>query len=340
MSVAEQALSQYPRPQPLHSFESTHTKVAFANVEKKEKEIEKKYEVGRYFGQLPYAKQKEIVLNSDRWDVVKMIATMVLATGIGTGIGALSGYSFKSLCRDRAEVVPLATVSGAVTGATIGYRIAINHFIKNGPIVILQSEEFNEWRTGLGKEKYDLFLNCLRNHIDIDHTFVNFFCPITLDVPRVPVVCPNGHVYEKEEIEKHLDLRWAAVQGLIDARYPQVRIDEALTTVSPMRGAKPFKKEDLKYASPFVVAAIEHFKEVINILKSQNHDAIVIEGMKRLVKHYQETHQAITDESISLLTKDIILLGGNDELRREFVSLYRRNAAPDVQAARPRNDHL
>jgi hypothetical protein len=329
MSVAEQMLSQYPRSQPLHSFESTHAKVAFAKVEEKEKEIEKKYEVSRYFGQLPYARQKEIVLNSDRWDVVKMIATVVLATGIGTGLGALSGYSVRFLFRNRAEVVPLATASGALAGVSIGYKIAISNFVKSGPLVILQSEEFNEWKAGLSKEKYDLFLNCLKNHIDIDHTFEDFVCPITLDIPKVPVVCPNGHVYEKDEIEKHLDLRWAAVQRLVTSGYSQDKIDEALRTVSPMRGAA-FTKEDLKYAVPFVVGAIEHFKGVINILKAQNPDAIVIEGLKRLVKQYQETYQAVTDEAISLLTKDILLLGGNDDLRRQFVALYRRNAAPDV----------
>lgn len=325
MSVStEQLLTQYPR-KPLHEFESTHKIVAFMEVEDKEREIERKYKPAPFFGQLPLSTQIKIIVNTDIWDVAKILETVAITAGIGGGAGAVAGMGISWISGNKLQVTPLTTAGGALLGAKIGYKIALSNFVKNHSIEISKLSEFGEWKKGLDKERYDLFLNCLKNHIDMDETFENFFCPVTLDVPEIPVRCPNGRVYEKKAIEDHLDQRWTAIQRLRDSKCSPDRINAALETVSPLRG-RPFKKEDLKYAVEFSREAVRLLERVRNDIKSaHSSEAIVIEGLKRLIRQYRVTHQAVTDETISLMTRDIFKLGGNDDQRRRIIEAYRNN---------------
>lgn len=323
---AEHLLAQYPR-KPLHEFESTHKMVAFSQVEEKEKEIERKFTVDRFFSQLPVTEQMLVVVNTDIWDVAKILTTVATAAGIGAGLGALTGLSIKFLSREWIQITPYTTTIGSILGARVGYRISVNNFFKTHSIEISKSIKFIEWKNAIDKEKYDLLLNCLKNHTEIDNKFIKFFCPLTLDIPVIPVVCPNGHVYEKEAIEAHLDLRWEAIQILKDSNYPQNRIDEALKTISPLR-AQPFTKQDLKYAIDFSKEALDFFKAVREHLQAtKSPDEIVMEGLDLLLQQYQATYRAVTAETISLMSVDIFRLGGTDEQRRNIIRQYQNSMA-------------
>ncbi len=206
----------------------------------------------------------------------------------------------------------------------------MKHAAKDFPIQIKQSNEFAEWKQGYTKEEYELFANCLKNYwIEINAKQDNQHdleelptCPITQDIPLIPVISPNGHVYEMTAIEEHLDLAWARVQRYIDSGQSAERIEEQSHIVCPCRGA-PFKKEDLSYATDFARKMIRRLKAIKDRLEIDPEiDRFLQNGIRSLLKQYEQTDGRIQNKVALRLTRDLARLGATDEQIERIMDAY------------------
>ena len=336
-ALLSNALDSYPLEKPVHELDSMHQKVVFNKVDETAQKITAKYGkspedfYNTICGQDTKDRlRSELHLNTYLFDTKKLLKILACSTGIGAGIGfALTGIpsliiviSSKGEASELAiKLVAAGTLTGTAIGSLVGIPIAYKIAKAKGRIKILNSPQFKEWKKGMGKEKYDLFLNCLKNHSAFmeepknEKEWENYICPITHEIPAIPVISPNGHIYEKEAIEKHLDIAWARIQGYLDDGYVEANLQDKLVTVCPLRG-KPFKKEDLKYASNFVEEVSKKLEKVSKKLEiDPGRDSVLQEGIIQLLNHYKEMEESVSVEVMSRLSEDLLKMGATDEQR-------------------------
>ena len=338
-ALLSNALDSYPLEKPVHELDSMHQKVVFNKVDETAQKITAKYGkspedfYNTICGQDTKDRlRSELHLNTYLFDTKKLLKIMACSTGIGAGLGfVVTGIpsliiviSSKGEASELAiKLVAAGTLTGTAIGSLVGIPIAYKIAKAKGRIKILNSPQFKEWKKSIGKEKYDLFLNCLKNHSAFmeepknEKEWENYICPITHEIPAIPVISPNGHIYEKEAIEKHLDTVWARIQGYLDDGYVEADLQDKLVTVCPLRG-KPFKKEDLKYASEFVKKVSKKLETAAKKLEiAPKDDDILKEGIVQLYDHYRRTEDAISIEVMSRLSEELLQLGASDEQREK-----------------------
>lgn len=129
------------------------------------------------------------------------IPTIVGSTAIGAALGAVAGGILGAINSASILSAPGAVVggkAGAVAGLGVG--IVLAPYIVT--IYVRQSDHYIQWKTKALQEKvYPLFQEFLKN----DATFLDLLCPITKDLPLIPVRTPYGHVFEKAAIETWIE---------------------------------------------------------------------------------------------------------------------------------------
>jgi hypothetical protein len=293
-----------------------------------------------------------------------VLKTVVKGTAIGAGIGfAFGGVAGIAIGIITVPPVTLPTAlitaanaakmggigglygagGGAPIGAAIGALVAVKKAKRAEEVRICQMPEvrqwMEDWKTGKKKEQYDLFLNSLKKHlgghdalldryVDVHGEDDSIICRINFGIPTIPVRSPNGHVYEKEMIEAHLDLRWAAIEeeerNLRESGYDEdritARIAELRTTVCPMRG-EPFRKQDLRYAFDFVDQARRNLRAI--------KDNELQPTIDRLVDHYTLLDNSVVSQVSVKLALDLRNAGVSEEQ-----TLIAINALEEARALR------
>lgn len=100
----------------------------------------------------------------------------------------------------------------------------------------------------------------------------NILCPITHDNIKEPVICPDGHTYEREALEK-----WVRENGKspvnpslpvsLDQIFPNYAISSLLTQVT----TNPVKEEELTYLKPFIYSQNQDDETIIvNIVNPES----------------------------------------------------------------------
>ncbi len=130
----------------------------------------------------------------------------------------------------------------------------------------------------------------------------------------------------KEIVEK-----WDDEEFKKSASPDEQRLREKMLTICPMR-SKPFKKEDLKYASGFAKKAITYLKSLTNDIRvQQGQDSILREGCQAIVDKYVADHDFIRDQSYLELVVELIDNGAKPEmissiLRKESSRIFKEIA--------------
>jgi len=193
--------------------------------------------------------------------------------GLGTRVGMYVGGSL-----------------GGIAGTAVGTLVAKRTIT----VVIPRTKFFARWKMEALKENlYPLFEKLLKENV-----FCDLICPITSELPIVPVQAPCGHIYDQEAIEKWLNSRQKG------ARYCTLGCE------------KPFTVYDLIYCE-------EHLRKIMNAanarikeLKAQNdkNSRYLANGLDF---HNQDT-SSVSNNVFSSVVKDEIrssLDRGMDEER-------------------------
>lgn len=293
----------------------------------------------------PYLYLLEPGTHKTRVNVAKICVETVLriaelAAGFGMIVGIAAGVAGGIVMYVKTKNLGAAlacfgscVAGGTVVGGAIGTFVGLHQAYQKGEIFITQSREYINWRQKLTQEQYTVFLTTLRSYLEeerIDKTATNesLICPITRDIPLLPYVSPNGQTYEKEAIEEHLDIAWAAVERMRASNFPEDKIEKQLSAVCPLRG-KPFRKEELTYSEKFAKSAIQTFKRLVDKVErtyqsNPDGDPVVLEGLLIILKHYQRLHKEVTDRTIRNLTQDLIRAEATDKMSKAIISQYER----------------
>ncbi len=224
---------------------------------------------------------------------------------------------------------------------------------KISKITITESDKYKHWQESLTKQQYELYENCVKNYAQ-NPDYRKFICPITQYIPLVPVEAPNGCVYEKKAIEAHLEHKWQAVEefgqsmGMDEAKLQEIvekwddeefkksaspneqRLRERMLTICPMR-SKPFKKDDLKYASKFAKDAIIYLKNLKERIKvQQDQDPILRAGCQAILDKYVADYGRIRDRKHLRLTIELRDYGATEEMIRTMTDELEKLEELDV----------
>ena len=344
MITSEPVLSHYPHVEPLHMLKVADEKTLHGRLKEKDEMLEAKYNISA--SQFLYTVcapdvRKKIIINTVMPNVKTILKVVSIASTIGAAVGFGVGHCAVQstlVCTGPlgawfyAPAVSKATLVGAGIGLAAGVCIAAPKCTKNTSIQILESTEFNDWKNGLTKERYDLYWSSLKVYATTHKIDLSAFeCMIALDIPSIPVLAPDGRVYDKEHIERHLTNAWARVQALRDSNATEARIAEQMLTVAPLRTA-PFTKEQLVYATDFAKKAVASFVIISDRLKiDPDQDPILADLVRKLYDHYCETEKVISIEIVSQFSAELGRLGASEKIVTGVLAAYQRAIGSNQQ---------
>lgn len=147
--------------------------------------------------------------------------------GVGTRVGMYVGGG-------------LGGLAGTAVGASFAKRTIM--------VIIPRTKFFARWkRHSLKEDLYPMFEKLLKENV-----FSGLICPITAELPVVPVQAPCGHIYEQEAIEEWLNTRKKG------SRYCTLGCE------------KPFTVYDLMYSEDHLRKIMKAASVRIKELKAQN----------------------------------------------------------------------
>lgn len=227
------------------------------------------------------------------------IGTIAMTTVAGTCVGGAAGGII--------GLVAGAAVPSALTGAKIGCGVGFSVGLILSPITtivsIKTSQEYINWKTqALVNRIYPIYQEYLKQ----DEEFRDLICPISHELPVVPVRSPNGHVYEKSEIETWLDSN--------------------PNNPCPMRG-NPFTKADLIYDEKHVRKIVMRARALMNQHVIQNQD--VEAGIKALSNNLVERSASLLAEELSQVAKEALEKDFSPELFSTVAkTIYQKHLIP------------
>lgn len=204
---------------------------------------------------------------------------VLLIVGGGTASGAIAGGVVGGIvggvCGSPAG--PPGMIVGAAIGVPVG--AAIGGAIGTGVAVVYLRPRYQEWcKTEAGRE----FAGNMRIFLEENSILEHLTCPIS----QMPVIngvrTPQGHLYEKQEIEN-----WVKENGT-----------DPITRI-------PLSLSDLKEDE---TASLEATKNFVNFLKSKREETKkvapeLIEGYDRLITDYREAAMQIYNTKLITLQK-------------------------------------
>ncbi len=180
----ETILDHYPLSGPLHQVEIAHKKVAFHLIDAKSEQIARKYNINVYeflTQKCNFQTRTWVILKTCGVEAETVLKVVAKATFIGGSIGFLvggaAGLMVGIVTKNVVLGVKLAaggTTAGAAIGGTVGAIMGIKCARQNFSVRIAQGTEFAEWKNGVTKEQYELFLNFIKNYsIEIEENEAN-----------------------------------------------------------------------------------------------------------------------------------------------------------------------
>jgi hypothetical protein len=323
VGVPEEDRIKIPLDKPLKDYPPVFPKLPLNLIEDRKKRIEKRFSITPldFFYALPPTEQ--IRLTANGFDSEKMLKT--LATSIIVGMvagGTLGGVAYFVVTSQSPNPtnpltwIKFGAAGGSFLGAVTGGFITKQLERKRIEINVLTSPLYQNWKKGLVKETYELYLHAYAHYSD-PQDLRQFECSLSHNLPMIPVRSPNGHVYEKEYIERHLDEKWAAIKRAQESGSTQKYIDGLLETVCPMRCA-PFHKEHLVYADDVAEQILSRLKTFIKEIRlDPNVDPILIDRVKEYIHHYVTTITNVSTAVVSRMVTELNELGATpDQLEK------------------------
>lgn len=206
----------------------------------------------KYIEECTFEERKEITLRI----LSVSIPTIVGSTAIGAALGAVAGGILGGLKSMGTLSAPGAVV-GAKAGAVAGFGVGIVLAPYVTTIAIRNSEHYINWKTRALKEKiYPLFQEFLKE----TDSFKDLICPLSCDLPVIPVRSPYGHVFEKSWIESWLDMNPSHACPLTRQHFTKSDLVYAQDHVKKIVDrAHAIMREKEKIANPEFVVGLEAF---------------------------------------------------------------------------------
>lgn len=220
----------------------------------------------KYFQDCNPTERTDIILKITSVSVTTVFVCASGGMAIGAVSGAIAGSSMPVLGSSGGAVAgaQIGAIAGATFGIIIGTSVAV--------IKLSESNHYIQWKTRALKENvYPIFQEFLKN----DEAFEDLICPLTYELPMVPVMSPNGHTYEKHAIEKWIDL------------HPD--------RSCPFKG-KNFTKQDLVYNQKHVRKIVKKAKELL-ANQEMNQRPVIVEGLNA-------AHQTLKENNYEALRAD------------------------------------
>ena len=241
------------------------------------------------------------------------IPTIILCTGIGAGVGGaagglICGGAGAAVTGGPGAILAIPGVAaGAAIGAGAGAGIGLLLSTVISTISISRSTHYEEWRKQALRDKvYPIF----QKFVDQDNELKNLVCPITHELPIVPVASPNGHVFEEAEI-----IKW---------------LDQNPNNPCPMRAA-PFTKKDLVYSHATVCAIMIRIKTLLKSEIRSFESQIISEGLKATQMDLNSNnYNILQQESNRILESSYQNRVDPRTVGKMFEKTYARFMIPDV----------
>jgi hypothetical protein len=227
----------------------------FASVDNFEKEPTN----ADYLSKQSLEKREAIFVQADQLEM-RIIRKWTIIGGVtGAAVGGIAGGVAGG---------PGAAVGGGVgglaVGAMIGRFIGIRRGKKQRLFKIVNSKIYKNWKQKAINEKlYEFF----HEHIRKNTNFEDFLCPISLELPLIPVKAPDGRTYDLASIECHVKNK---ISLLAKPGLGQKEIRDLMKTTSPER-VKVIPLDKLKYDHQFVKRVVAKIKEVIAELEENEY---------------------------------------------------------------------
>lgn len=190
---------------------------------------------------------------------VKLIFISTATIAVATATGALAGGTIGGAIGTLVEPgggTAVGAGTGAAIGGVIGGAVGALYSTYVVTVEISRSNHYENWkRRALSEKIYPLFQEVLESE-----EFGKLVCPITSELPRLPVLAPCKHVFEKSEIEKWLKSKPE------DAH------------CCPLRCRERFTAEDLVYSQDRIDEITNAAKARIQVLTQQHQHDIKIQG--------------------------------------------------------------
>jgi len=190
------------------------------------------------------------------WWTTRLVGLTALGGIIGSEFAGLASrfYGFFSIGSMVRGILGGTLLGGACAAYYIKSRhsyAAEKHLTDN----VALSTRFLEWRRGLTKQRYDLYVACMTRLLGTE-------CVLNLlqisSLPREPVISSDGSVCEKEEIKAYSDGVWGEIDN-------PSSIEEGLLTTGYSCGEALSSTQELQLAHSFVRTTLwklVHLKEL------------------------------------------------------------------------------
>jgi len=203
----------------------------------------------------------------------------------------------------------------------------------------------NEWKSGENKRYYELLLTMAKPYLGDNQSILKTYegsrsnalsiYPMALEIPTIPVIAPNGRVYEKEIIESHLTLQSKKIkqerQRFEEPEYTwhetQVArefIDSVIASCS-FSSRELFSKKHLTYASQFTKMLIEK----LNLIKEEISDNSSLDQQMKIdqiLQHYIGLDQSAGMQLVLKLSTALFDKGATEEQCRAIAQAYTLHA--------------
>lgn len=186
---------------------------------------------------------------------------------------------------------------GGAAGFAYGGYLAY----KDIDVLITKSSFFSDWKAqAIKNETFNAFNAFIRQQT----AFSPLVDPIEANLLICPVICPNGHRYNRAWIEQWNDSQWSKINAAVAANASPETIQTLKDQVCPKRG-KPYTRDQLKYdfkAAKDIVNAIDSILET-NRERGEIAESI-IEGLQNIAKDIRAQKNSITAQRLETLTSD------------------------------------
>jgi U-box domain len=283
--------------------------------------------------------------------VIEVAGNSLVKTLAGAAAGGLVGAVAGIVLAPPSggvSIVP-SIVTGAKIGAGAGWAVSVMEIPKIVQHTIHQSDAFITWKTrALNDRVYPIFQEYIRR-ADMQ----DLICPISLEIPLIPVKAPCGHTYDKASIQNWLlqkpegDYNCCHARNRIkftaaDLVYDEVHVQKIMHRVykimyddaqAVMENYRRGIEEQQRNAATATEKIPECCRGSVAVASASAPPlpSAVRDGFKALdINFRHNSYQVLKSEQDKLIQQAFMSGASADEAAEAFKELYRRHAADPI----------
>lgn len=215
--------------------------------------------------------------------------TVASCTTVGAVVGAVGvGLIFK------------APKTGAAIGGVLGFGVGVYLAIESMDVLIEESTYYAEWKEeAIQKETFKAFKDFISAHPDLQD-LIDYHSG---EIPTCPVICPNGHKYDRCWIEEWLDKQDEKINEEIEGENRANVIKSLRENICPLRG-RPYTKDQLVYDHHRVKEIVDAINGVLKLGIDSLEQETIIVGLNALADSIRQNRNSIIAQTTVALAKE------------------------------------